>query len=170
MHVWPVLIKSSAIVKQRFLLHYVHLHYLSAKMILLWKNSACDTKNAQIWNFVVPEIVMRLGSARSPDPLGELTALPRSLAVLQGKREEGGRGKNGGGGKVGLKNWLQWRHCMVIWRRKTIYSSNRFVWGVASVAFVDSQATMLSIPSHSLSLNGYVQNDRLFAEQGLVYL
>jgi len=47
-----------------------NLHYLAAKMMILLQNrdekiSACDAKNAQIWNFSAPEIVLRPGSART---------------------------------------------------------------------------------------------------------
>jgi len=80
-----------------------NLHYLSAKMMILLqnmdeKNSACDAKNAQIWNFSAPEIVLRPGPARTR--WGAYSAPPdRPIAVLQGKGREGGneRGRREGG-------------------------------------------------------------------------
>ena len=47
-----------------------NLHYLFAKMMILLqnrddKNSACDAKNTQIWNFSAPEIVLRPDCART---------------------------------------------------------------------------------------------------------
>jgi len=75
-----------------------NLHYLSAKMMILLQNrdekiSACDAKNAQIWNFSAPEIVLRPG----PDG-GAYSAPTDPLAVLQGKwrgkrKREGKEGK-----------------------------------------------------------------------------
>ena len=67
------------------------------------KNSACDAKNAQIWNLSVPEIVC--GCRLSlPGHAGELTALPSLSSCITGGASRQGKIK-GTREESGKKRW-----------------------------------------------------------------